>query len=91
MPLAVQEHLCEGFAYGDLPVRKVLRLQYSCQIRLRELIEPGKFLLLRSLEPLDDLFESFRNDALSFDRERESLAEVNPVAMRYQNVMNELP
>ncbi len=65
--MAVQAHLCEGFAYGSLPARNVLSLQYSCKVRRLELIEPDQFLHLRSLEPRDDLIESGGNDVLSFD------------------------
>ena len=91
VPLAVQADLGEGLAHGNLTARKGLGLQYSCKVRRLELIEPDEFLHLRILEPLDDLFESGGNDFLGIDCEWESLAELNPEAMRYQNVMNELP
>lgn len=82
VPLAVQADLGEGLAYGNLAARKSLRLQYSTKVRRLELIEPDEFLHLRVLEPLDDLFESAGNDFLGIDCEWESLADLNPEAMR---------
>lgn len=67
MPVAVQAHLCKGFSYGNAPAHNTLRLQYSTKVRRLDLIEPGEFLHLRSLEPRDDLVESGGDDVLGFE------------------------
>jgi hypothetical protein len=66
------------------------QLHNPCHVSLVELIQPHTFLLMRFLKTRDDLLESARNDALRFDRKRQPLAEVKPIAMRYQNVVKEL-
>jgi len=68
----------------------ISRLQHSFEVGLFEFFEPDEFLPLRGFEPPGDLGEIGGNDSLSVRREWESLAKVNPEAMRRQNVMNEL-
>ena len=85
----MQADLHQGRADRDASARQKRRFHRAGEIGFVDPGEPLALLGLRIAKPRSDWVQRVGHFSLLFDREREPLAEMNPIAMRNEYVMEE--